>query len=137
MEYTQIIQWVVWGIVLLYSVITTVIAIVNKIRKRKTAGEPIDMKTIYSDISSSIIESIKESEELFNSIAREGSKTGALKFNNVITVAERICNNKGIAFDFNYWSAFVEEVVSVMNVNKTQSSQLDKVANVQFFGGEK
>lgn len=137
MNYTQIIQWVVWGIVLIYSMITTVITIVNKIRKRKAAGEKIDIASIYYDLSLSIIESIKENEEVFNSITRGETKAGTLKFNNVVALAERICNSRGVKFNLDYWTSFINSVVSIMNTTKTMSSQLDKVANVQFFGGEK
>lgn len=138
MDYTQIIQWVVWGIVLLYATITTVINVVNKIRNRKAAGEKIDIDTVFKDIVDEALNAIEQSEKAYQLICKDGAKAGVLKQSNVLTQIERLCRNKGIAFDLDFWESFVDKTVEVMNVNKlAQSSQLDKVSNVQFYGGEK
>lgn len=138
MDYKEIVTLVVWSIALLYFTITTICAVAKKIRKRKSAGEVIDIKTVYTDIADSVIDGIKQSEELFRSIARDGAKTGALKKNNVITIAERACKVAGAPFDLTYWSDFIDKVVSVMNVNKSNTLEnTQKSINVQFLGGDK
>lgn len=138
MTLKDIISLVIWCAFALYTLITIVLSVARKIRNRKTTGDKIDIKSIYSDIALSALEAIKDSENLFSSIAKDGAKTGTLKFNNVMTVIERLCNGKGVGLDIDYWTTFINSAVEAMNSNK--SSQLDsngdRVVGVRIYGGD-
>lgn len=129
---TIIIDWVVRGILIIYCVITTVVAVIKARKKNKATTQQADVdENNFFVIALAALKEIKSVEELYKQITKEGAKTGKLKKENVITVLERICNSMDFKFNLTRWEEFIDAVIDVKNSGELEklSNKLDEAAN--------
>lgn len=125
MEYVNIVDWVIRIILIILSVITTVFAIIQKIKAKRQAGESVKIDDITSIVIDAMT-SVGNIEEQFKVISKDGVKTGCIKLPLVLNEIERECNSKNIVFNKEYWENFINTMVSVMNVQSTVQVVDDK-----------
>ena len=117
------------GIAVIVFIVAFVTTIISFYKKRKTNNA-----TQEGELKQTTTNSVKEFYELFKTNLQNiiGYVTGAEKFYNSITtgkvgsyklenVLQKIqldCLNRGEEFDKDYWTNIVDNIVSVMNINK-------------------
>lgn len=130
MDYAQIIELVVRCIILTYAVATTLIMIISKIRKSKSAGKPIDIVETFKEGLELCNKTIDQMETSFGTIARDGAKTGVLKKNAVMTTVQQFLTNKPLGFDNDFWSDYIDKVIKIKNNDTIQTSENTDVSVV-------
>ena len=92
-------------------------SIVIKLKKKKANGEEInanDMKLAYLEIREVAREAIYEAEKQFGSVKNYGLKTGAFKLDSVLKTVDNECLRRGIAYNKEEVTAYINEEVSKM-----------------------
>lgn len=97
--------------------IPTFIVMINRIKAVKVAKTEAERQTAIADIKSLAQNFIVEAESLYKDIdaivKREGKTCGAVKKDSVMTKIQDACLTKGIAFDKEYWSKEVDDLVTI------------------------
>ena len=102
----------------LYAVITSLIAVVRFIRKKKN-GEPVTLESVFQEISQSAMEFIGDAESAYKALTgATGVKAGTFKLENVLNKLRDLCAEKGITFDKTYWTGFIENAVKLINIDR-------------------
>lgn len=96
-------------------VITTALAI----KRKKAAGETVDIKTVYDELMGHCVEFIENAEKTFKEFSSSGSKTGILKLDWVLNRMREQCEFVNATFDRNYWTEHITHLVELMNYNKS------------------
>lgn len=116
MDVKEILYIVAFCIVGLYAIITTVIAVVRKIKNKKKNGEDITLESVIQEVAGEVVDIVDETETLFKSMTgATGFKTGPLKLDSVLNKTRDICTEKQIPFDKEKWTAFIEKTVKLLN----------------------
>lgn len=136
MTWDTIVAWVIRGVILLYVLITAIVAVIKK-RRKPIVGEDLDVSedsdiSLFEKIASSAIQFIGEAEKSFNNlIGNSDKKAGAMKLDNVLSKLRQLCGDLDFDFDIQYWTNFVNKIVDNMNIKKDdgaeQSIQVDNV----------
>lgn len=136
MTWDTIVVWVIRGIILLYVLITAIVAVIKKQRK-PIVGDDLDVSddsdiSLFEKIASSAIQFIGEAEKSFNNLIGDSNKkAGTMKLDNVLSKLRQLCGDLDFDFDIQYWTNFVNKIVDNMNIKKDvgeeQSIQVDKV----------
>lgn len=105
--------------------IPTIIVVRKKYKDLKEAKNAAERAAIISDILNNAQNFVVSAEELYkdvnNVLKANGFSCGKLKKDKVMTDIKQLCLAKGIAFDADFWSEKVEEIVAVtksVNANK-------------------
>ena len=99
----------------LYAIITSVIAVIRFIRKKKN-GEPATLESVFWDVIGQGIEFVGEAETIYKALTgATGVKTGKLKLDSVLNKVRDLCTEKQIPFDKEQWTKFIEEAVKLLN----------------------
>lgn len=104
------------------SVIPFITAIVNGIKKKKTATNETEKEKAKMDLFEHTLSFIQDAEKLFknvnNIMKAQGTPVGDLKKDNVITKLQQYAIEKGYSFDVEFWSGKIDEIISMTkNVN--------------------
>lgn len=132
MHYLDIIEWIVRALAIVYALTITVIVVVGKFRKNKTAGKPKTPADIFAEVGESVMDIIKEVEEQYSSFT-VNAKSGAFKLYTALNRIHELCSAKGIKFDKALWTEFIN--ANVKKANEVQST--GQSVQVQFIGGNK
>lgn len=125
MDYSNIIEWVVMGVILLVALAITVFNAIKSIKARKTAGETINFDVIFAEITNAALGFISDAEKAYEQIKGNSDiKTGILKKDNVLSKIREICEDKGMTYDKNYWSEFIDIAVNLINVKKSNPTEV-------------
>lgn len=99
----------------LYAFITTAIAVVRFIRKKKN-GEPVTIDSLFWDVVGQGMALVGETETIYKALTgATGVKTGPLKLDSVLNKVRDLCVEKNIPFDKEKWTKFIEEAVKLLN----------------------
>ena len=99
--------------------IPTIIVVRKKYKDLKEAKNAAERAAIISDILNNAQNFVVSAEELYKDV--NGFSCGKLKKDKVMTDIKQLCLAKGIAFNADFWSEKVEEIVAVtksVNANK-------------------
>lgn len=100
------------------TVIPTAILLIKKWKEAKQAKTETEKQKAYNemlDAAHSFIMSAEETYKQVDSILKEqgGSGSGSVKKDSVMTKLQAYCVEKGLAFDSEFWSAKVDEIVAM------------------------
>lgn len=124
MDYSTIAQWVVIGLILTAILITTVINAIKSIKARIAAGESINFEMLFEEISEAALTFISDAENAYEQLKGISNiKTGTLKKDNVLSKIRGLCEDKGIKYNEDYWSKFVDSAVKLINTNTSNTVQ--------------
>lgn len=99
----------------LYAIVTTAIAVVRFIRKKKN-GEPVTIDSLFWDVVGQGMALVGETETIYKALTgATGVKTGPLKLDSVLNKVRDLCVEKNIPFDKEKWTKFIEEAVKLLN----------------------
>lgn len=137
MTWDTIVAWVIRCIILLYVLITAIVAVIKK-RRKPVVGDDLDVSddsdiSLFEKIASSAIQFIGEAEKSFNNLIGDSNKkAGTMKLDNVLSKLRQLCGDLDFDFDIQYWTNFVNKIVENMNIKKDdgeeQSIQVDKIS---------
>lgn len=131
-----IVDWVIRIILFIYAVITTFVAIIKTKKANKATGQVIEAAEETSSlvkILNDTLTAMENAEELFDRIAKDTMKTGALK-------KEFVLNNINRKYE-NYVpmiSDIIDKIVDFKNCGETdevQSTGQTNKINFEIFGG--
>ena len=106
-----VLEWVGRVLIVLYAVITTIIAF----KKKKDKGETFSILDIINYIGN-VIQYVEIS---VNSVQKEGTKTGAIKKQLALQQIEQFFKSNGIVFDSEYVGDIIDRLVDIMNTKDT------------------
>ena len=103
---------------LVATLIPSVIALVKYVKSYKAAKTEAEKQAIYNDLISEVNELIAEAEQTYKQVdtiikQQGGSGSGKVKKDSVMTKLQAYCTEKGVAFDSEYWSAKIDEIVAL------------------------
>ena len=97
--------------------IPTIIVMINRIKAVKAAKTEAERQAAISDIKTLAQDFIMEAETLYKDIdsivKKDGKTCGAVKKDSVMIKIQDACLGKGIDFDKEFWSAFVDKQVTL------------------------
>lgn len=90
--------------------------------KAAAAAEEAKIKNELLELANTLVGDIETAYKQFDTIikAQTGKGVGAMKKESVMTKLQAACIEKGVAFDSEYWSAKIDEIVKLtrtVNVN--------------------
>lgn len=103
-----VLEWVGKVLIILYAVVTTIIAF----KKKKDKGESFSILDIINYIG----DAIEHVEIYVSNFQKEEFKTGALKKKLVLQDIEHFCKQNSIVFDEQYFGDIIDRLVAIMNV---------------------
>lgn len=103
-----VLEWVVRVLIVLYAVITTIIAF----KKKKDKGETFSILDIINYIGN-VVENV---ETYVGNVQKEGVKTGAVKKQLALQDIEQFCKQNDIVFDEQYFGDIIDKLVAIMNI---------------------
>ena len=119
MDYNQIIA-IIGSVAsfLFVTLIPSIIALVKNVKAKKNAKTEAERKAIENDMLNQVSELIASAETTFKaldqSLKNQGSKgCGELKKDTVMNKLQTYALQKGVAFDADYWSKKIDELVAV------------------------
>lgn len=118
MSIKEILWLVALCVVGLCAIITTLVAVVRFIRKKKN-GEPVTLESVFQEISESAMEFIGDAESAYKALTgATGVKAGTFKLENVLNKLRDLCAEKGVSFDKTYWTDYIEKAVRLINIDR-------------------
>lgn len=126
----EIISIIVGSVLLLSTLVGFIVSIVKSFKNKKLANNAQTINEITSLASDKVIEIEKLYSQAAQVLKVMGIQTGAIKKESVMNFIENKCAQKGINFDYDFWSAEVEKLITVMNTNKEADKQLDNNAQI-------
>lgn len=97
--------------------IPTFVVMINRIKAAKSAKTEAEKQEALNDLKQLAQGFIVEAENLYkdiDAIVKEKGKTcGAVKKDSVMTKIQDACLMKGIAFDKDFWSAEIDDLVTM------------------------
>lgn len=126
----EIISIIVGSVLLLSTLVGFIVSIVKSFKNKKLANNAQTINEITSLASDKVIEIEKLYSQAAQVLKVMGIQTGAIKKESVMNFIENKCTQKGINFDYDFWSAEVEKLITVMNTNKEADKQLDNNAQI-------
>lgn len=113
-----VLEWVGRVLIILYAIITTIIAF----KKKKDKGESFSILDIINYIG----DAIENVEKYISNVQKEEFKTGALKKNLVLQDIEHFCKQNGIVFDEQYFGDIIDKLVAIMNVKNENKKVVEE-----------
>lgn len=113
-----VLEWVGIVLIILYVIITTIIAF----KKKKDKGESFSILDIINYIG----DAIENVEKYVSNVQKEEFKTGALKKNLVLQDIEHFCKQNGIVFDEQYFGDIIDKLVAIMNVKNENKKVVEE-----------
>ena len=113
-----VLEWVGRVLIILYAIITTIIAF----NKKKDKGESFSILDIINYIG----DAIENVEKYVSNVQKEEFKTGALKKNLVLQDIEHFCKQNGIVFDEQYFGDIIDKLVAIMNVKNENKKVVEE-----------
>lgn len=113
-----VLEWVGRVLIILYAIITTIIAF----KKKKDKGESFSILDIINYIG----DAIENVEKYVSNVQKEEFKTGALKKNLVLQDIEHFCKQNGIVFDEQYFGDIIDKLVAIMNVKNENKKVVEE-----------
>ena len=104
---------------LVATLIPSIVLLIQKWKAAKSAKTEAEKQSIISEMKDLANELIVKAEETYRDVhelvkaKNNGVGLGAVKKESVMTGLQAYCNEKGIAFDKDYWSNVVDELVAV------------------------
>lgn len=121
-----VLEWVGRVLIVLYAVVTTIIAF----KKKKDKGETFSILDIINYIGN-VIQYVEIS---VNSVQKEGTKTGAIKKQLALQQIEQFFKSNGIVFDSKYVGDIIDRLVDIMNTitkNEVHSNGQENTTKVE------
>lgn len=116
MTWLNVLYLVLGIIATLLSMIPVVIKLIRSIKDYKAAKNEADKERAFNDMlmqAQSLIQAAEVAFDGFNKVLKEqGSSAGAMKKDNVTTKLQAYALSKGYAFDADFWSAKIDEIVA-------------------------
>lgn len=103
-----VLEWAGRILIVLYAVVTTIIAF----KKKKDKDESFSILDIINYIGN-VVENV---ETYVGNVQKEGVKTGAVKKQLALQDIEQFCKQNGIVFDEQYFGDIIDRLVAIMNV---------------------
>lgn len=126
----EIISIIVGSVLLLSTLVGFIVSIVKSFKNKKLANNAQTINEITSLASDKVIEIEKLYSQAAQVLKVMGIQTGAIKKESVMNFIENKCAQKGINFDYDFWSAEVEKLITVMNTNKEADKQLENNSQI-------
>lgn len=102
---------------LLTCLIPTVIVMINRIKAVRKAKTEAERQEALNDLKALTQGFVVDAESLYKDIdaivKQNGKSCGAVKKDSVMTKIQDACLTKGVAFDKEYWSKVVDDLVTV------------------------
>lgn len=102
---------------LLTCLIPTVIVMINRIKAVRKAKTEAERQEALNDLKALAQGFVVDAESLYKDIdaivKQNGKSCGAVKKDSVMTKIQDACLTKGVAFDKEYWSKVVDDLVAV------------------------
>lgn len=102
---------------LLTCLIPTVIVMINRIKAVRKAKTEAERQEVLNDLKALAQGFVVDAESLYKDIdaivKQNGKSCGAVKKDSVMTKIQDACLTKGVAFDKEYWSKVVDDLVTV------------------------
>lgn len=102
---------------LLTCLIPTVIVMINRIKAVRKAKTEAERQEALNDLKALAQGFVVDAESLYKDIdaivKQNGKSCGAVKKDSVMTKIQDACLTKGVAFDKEYWSKVVDDLVTV------------------------
>lgn len=99
------------------TLIPTFIVMINRIKAVKAARTEAERQAAIDEIKTLALNFVVEAENLYKEIdaivKQKGQTCGAIKKNSVMTNIQSECISRGIAFDKEFWSKEVDDLVAV------------------------
>lgn len=96
--------------------IPSVIVMINRIKAVKAAKSETERQTAINELKALALNFVVEAESLYkdiDAIVKQSGKTcGAVKKDSVMTKIQDACLTKGVAFDKEFWSKEVDDLVT-------------------------
>lgn len=120
----------------IYVLITIILLIRNKIKNNKLTGSTgeIDILDTFKEALTLCNNTIDQMETAFNSIAREGAKTGLLKKNAVLTTVQQFLSKNSNLYEVDFWSDYIDKVIAIKN--NDEFSKMNENTNIVTIKGE-
>lgn len=106
-----ILEWTGRVLIILYAIVTTIIAF----KKKKDKGESFSILDIINYIGN-VVENV---ETYVGNVQKEGVKTGAIKKQLALQQIEQFFKSNGIVFDSEYVGDIIDKLVDIMNIKDT------------------
>ena len=103
---------------LVATLIPSIIALVKYVKSYKQAKTEAEKQAIYNDLlteANSLIAAAEQTYKQVDTIIKQqgGAGSGAVKKDSVMTKLQAYCTEKGVAFDSEYWSGKIDEIVAL------------------------
>lgn len=102
---------------LLTCLIPTVIVMINRIKAVRKAKTEAERQEALNDLKALAQDFVVDAESLYKDIdaivKQNGKSCGAVKKDSVMTKIQDACLTKGVAFDKEYWSKVIDDLVAV------------------------
>lgn len=126
---------------LVATLIPSIIAMVKKWKQAKAATTEAEKEAIRNDMTDIAISLIAAAEKKYKELdtlikSQGGVGCGADKKDDVMTKLQLSCNEKGIAFDAEYWSAKIDEIVAMTKQVNAKEAAKETPVETQETKGE-
>lgn len=115
----QIVSIVMCGAAALSAIAGFIASLAKSFKNKKLAR----IAEATNEVADLVMEKVVETEKLFSKSSQilkaSGVNTGEIKKEQVMSYIEVKCAEKGIKFDSDKWSEQVENLIKVMNANKS------------------
>lgn len=116
MEVTEVLKSVAVIITFVYSVIMTVVTIINRNKNKSTQVEKEPKTDFLTILNNNIVKYMSGAEVFFKGITSVGTKTGTLKEEQVIDKIKVDCLQNGVEFDEQLTKDKIKEIVDFKNI---------------------
>lgn len=112
---------------LVVTLIPSVILMVKKWKEAKAAKTDAEKQAIYNEMLSEANKLIASAEDKYKELdalikSQGGAGSGKDKKDDVMTKLQLYCNEKGLSFDADYWSAKIDEIVALTKKVNTKGA---------------
>lgn len=112
---------------LVATLIPSIILLIKKWKAWKAAKTDAEKQAIYNDMLTEANKLIAAAEDKYKELdklikSQGGAGCGADKKDDVMTKLQLYCNEKGLAYDAEYWSAKIDEIVALTKQVNTKGA---------------
>lgn len=118
MSVAQILQIVIYSIMFIASLVSAIIGFVKAAKQKKLAKTAEEEAAANQKMLDEANKLISEAETFFSSLDKvlkstEGTSAGIYKKESVMTKLQQYATSIGAAFDADYWSNKIDEIVAM------------------------